>query len=208
MGLTERSVKDFLDAVAAATPTPGGGSVAALCGALSAALSRMVSALGIGKLGYEDVQEDLRLLETRGREVQARLLELIDRDAAAYDAVVTAMRRPKGTDTERKDRVNAIQAAYLRATEVPLETMEACCEALEIALVAAQKGNRSATTDAGVAALVAQAGVRGASLNARINLAALRNHGDRARLEERLAGVVERSDRVGHEVMALVEARM
>ncbi|MEK6810536.1 MAG: cyclodeaminase/cyclohydrolase family protein [Candidatus Thermoplasmatota archaeon] len=208
MGLADRSVRDFLEAVASSTPTPGGGSVAALSGALSAALSRMVSALAIGKQGYENVEEELRRLESRGQELQERLLRLVDEDAAAYDAVVAAMRRPKTTETEREGRVNAIQSAYLHATEVPLDTMEACSEALEIALIAAEKGNRSAVTDAGVAALLAQAGVRGASLNARINLAALRDHAVRAQLEERLAAIIEKADKVGHEVMALVEGRL
>ena len=208
MGLADRSVRDFLEAVVSSTPTPGGGSVAALSGALSAALSRMVSALAIGKQGYENVEEELRQLESRGQELQERLLRLVDEDAAAYDAVVAAMRRPKTTETEREGRVNAIQSAYLHATEVPLDTMEACSEALEIALIAAEKGNRSAVTDAGVAALLAQAGVRGASLNARINLAALRDHAVRAQLEERLAAIIEKADKVGHEVMALVEGRL
>ncbi len=208
MGLADRSVRDFLEAVASSTPTPGGGSVAALSGALSAALSRMVSALAIGKQGYENVEEELRRLESRGQELQQRLLRLVDEDAAAYDAVVAAMRRPKTTEAEREGRVNAIQSAYLHATEVPLDTMEACSEALEIALAAAEKGNRSAVTDAGVAALLAQAGVRGASLNARINLAALRDHAVRAQLEERLAAIIEQADKVGHKVMALVEGRL
>ena len=208
MGLADRSVRDFLEAVASSTPTPGGGSVAALSGALSAALSRMVFALAIGKQGYENVEEELRRLETRGQELQQRLLRLVDEDAAAYDAVVAAVRRPRTTETEREARVNAIQSAYLHATEVPLDTMEACSEALEIALVAAEKGNRSAVTDAGVAALLAQAGVRGASLNARINLAALRDHAVRAQLEERLAAIIEQADKIGQEVTALVEGRL
>lgn len=208
MGLADRSVRDFLEAVASANPTPGGGSVAALSGALSAALSRMVAVLAIGKQGYENVEEELRRLESRGQELQERLLRLVHEDAAAYDAVVAAMRRPKTTEMEREGRVNSIQSAYLHATEVPLDTMEACSEALEIALIAAEKGNRSAVTDAGVAALLAQAGVRGASLNARINLAALRDHAVRAQLEERLAAIIAQADKVGREVMALVEGRL
>ena len=208
MGLTDRTVKDFLEALAASTPTPGGGSVAALCGALSAALSRMVSGLAIGKQGYEPVQEDLKLLEPRARDIQSRLVALIDSDAQAYEAVVAAMRRPKGTDAEKAARGAAIQEAYLRASEVPLQTMEACSEALEIALVAAQKGNRNAVTDAGAAALTADAGLRAASLNVRINLGALRDVAARTRIETRLNDLLKRAGERSGEVLAAVESRM
>jgi len=208
VGLADRSVEEFLEAIAASTPTPGGGSVAALCGALSAALSRMVSNLAIGKQGYESVHDHLVGLEGRAGDLQRRLVRLMEEDASAYDMVVAAMRRPKTNNAEREARVVAIQAAYLHATEVPLRTMEACSEALEIALEAAEKGNRSAITDAGVAALLAEAGLRGASLNARINLAAIRDHSIRAKLEQRLSSILSKADKVGHDVMALVEGRL
>jgi formiminotetrahydrofolate cyclodeaminase len=208
MGLTDRGVREFLEAVAAPTPTPGGGSVAALCGALSAALSRMVAGLAAGKQGYEDAQEDLRALQMRARDLQNRLLALVERDAAAYDGVVAAMKRPKGTDAEKAARVLAMQEAYVKASEVPLETMEACLEALELALLAAQKGNRSAVTDAGAAALLAEAGLRAASLNVRINLTALKDGATRARIESRLADLLERADKVGRDALAFVEGRM
>ena len=208
MGLTERTVGEFLEAVAASTPTPGGGSVAALCGALSTALSRMVAGLAIDKQGYEAVQGDLTGLQDRAVGLQARLLALVDSDAAAYDGVVAAMRRPKATEAEKTARVAAIQAAYLQASEVPLQTMEACVEALGLSLEAAQKGNRNAVTDAGAAALLAGAGVRAASLNVRINLTALKDGQVRSRIETRLHELLQRADKTGHEALAYVEGRI
>ena len=101
-----------------------------------------------------------------------------------------------------------MQKAYERATTVPLDTMQSCSEALALALVAAQKGNRNAITDAGVAALVAEAGLRSAALNVRINLAALKDNALRARVEERLEAILKEADTVGHEVIALVENRL
>ncbi|MGQ0796503.1 MAG: cyclodeaminase/cyclohydrolase family protein, partial [Methanobacteriota archaeon] len=145
MGVTDDTVGRFLDAVAAPTPTPGGGSVSALVAALSVALSRMVARLALDKKGYEDRQADLRDMQVRAAAVQARLTALVDEDARAYDAVLAAMRRPRGTDSERSDRVARIQEAYRRATQVPLETMRLGVEALALAEAAAEKGNRSAT---------------------------------------------------------------
>ncbi len=208
MGIGGERVSAVLEAVAAAAPTPGGGAVAALCGALSVALARMVSNLAIGKEGYEGVQEDLRRLEARGRALQGRLVALADEDAKAYEAVIAARRMPKGSERERTARVEEMQAAYQRATEVPLETMAACAEALGLALEAARKGSRGAVTDAGVAALTAEAGLRGAGLNVRINLMSLKDAKIRAGLEERLEALLVEADRVGQEVLALVEGRI
>ncbi len=169
--MKDTTVEQFLAAVAAPTPTPGGGSVSALAGALSAALSRMVAGLARGKRGYEGVESELEQIEIRGEVIQARLEALINEDARAYEAVIAAMRMPKSSEKEKAARVNAMQAAYRKATEVPLETMEHCVEALELAEASVKKGNRSATTDAAVAILLAEAAIRGASLNCAVNLA-------------------------------------
>jgi len=208
VGVEDRKIGEYLEAIAAPTPTPGGGSVAALCGALSAALSRMVANLAIGKEGYESVQTELADLNRRAKTLQDRLLVLMEEDATAYDAVVAAMRLPKKTDPEKAARVRAMQQAYERATMAPLNTMQACSDAIGLALVAAQEGNRNAITDAGVAALVAEAGLRGAGLNVRINLSALRDNALRAEIEARLARILTEADRVGHDVLALVEGRI
>ncbi len=202
------SLEEFLERVAASTPTPGGGTVSAICGAMSAALSRMVANLAVGKQGYEAAQSDLVSIESKGKDLQRRFLDLAERDAKAYDAVVAAMRLPKGTDAERAARKDAMQAAYKRATEVPMMTIRAALDGLELARLAAEKGNRNAITDAGVAALTAEAGIRAASLNVRINLTALRDNALRSRIEDRLAAILRDADRVGHETMALVEGRL
>src|SRR3989442_10485126 len=174
VGMKDRTLEEFLAAVAAPTPTPGGGSVSALAGALSVALSRMVAGLARGKKGYEGVEAELAQLETRAKKTQARLEALIDEDAKAYDAVMEAMRLPKSTETEKAARVEAMQRAYRKATEVPLETMERCIEALELAEGAVKKGNRGAVTDAAVAVLLAESAIRWVSLNCSINIASIR----------------------------------
>lgn len=208
MGVTDETVGGFLEAVGAPTPTPGGGSVSALVAALSVALSRMVAGLALDKKGYENHQADLRELLARAARVQARLTALVDEDAQAYEGVLAAMRSPRDTDGERAERVARMQAAYRRATEVPLETMRLGVEALELALAAADKGNRAATTDAGVAILLSEAAIRGASLNARVNLASIRDDAFRDATEHELRTLLARAQETGHRAMALVEGRL
>jgi len=206
--MKDRTLEEFLAAVAAPTPTPGGGSVSALAGALSVALSRMVAGLARGKKGYESVESELAQLEGRAKKTQARLEALIDEDAKAYDAVMAAMRLPKSTDQEKAARVEAMQHAYRRATEVPLETMERCIEALELAEAAVKKGNRGAVTDAAVAVLLAESAIRGASLNCSINLASIRDEAFRTQAEARVENLLKRADENGHEAMAVVTSRL
>jgi formiminotetrahydrofolate cyclodeaminase len=208
VGVKDSTVEEFLAQVAAPTATPGGGSVSALAGALSAALSRMVAGLARGKKGYEAVERELSEIEARGKSLQERLEALVEEDATAYEAVLAAMRLPKGSDAEKEARVAAMQAAYRKATEVPLETMERCTEALELAEAAVKKGNRSATTDAAAAILLAEAAIRGASLNAAVNLASIRDEGFRSQAEERVDRLLKRADEIGHEAMAVVTSRL
>src|SRR2546426_7075580 len=202
------SLESLLERIAANTPTPGGGTVSAICGALSAALSRMVANLARGKQGYEDVQSELAAIESRGKALQRRFLDLAEADAKAYDQVVAAMALPKARDADRAARKEAMQAAYQRATEVPMDTIRACLDALELAKLAAEKGNRSAITDAGVAALLAQAAMRGAALNVRINLAAIADAAWRSHRETDLESLLESGASLAHAVDDLVDARM
>jgi formiminotetrahydrofolate cyclodeaminase len=208
VGVKDSTVDEFLAQVAAPTATPGGGSVSALAGALSVALSRMVAGLARGKKGYESAEGELTELEARGKTIQARLEALVEEDAQAYEAVLAAMRLPKGSEQEKQIRVAAVQAAYQKATEAPLETMERCTEALELAEAAVKKGNRSATTDAAVAILLAEAAIRGASLNCAVNLASIRDESFRSQTEARVEDLLKRADEVGHEAMAIVTSRL
>jgi len=168
----------------------------------------MVANLAVGKPGYEHIQADLSQVDTRGIELQGRFLALASEDADAYDAVVAAMRLPKASDDERAARREAMQSAYQRAAQVPMETIGAALEALEIAALAAERGNRSAITDAGVAALLAEAAMRGAALNVRVNLAAIADEGWRERTERELGFLLEAGTKRANAIEALVESRM
>lgn len=182
--------------------------MSAICGALSAALSRMVANLAVDKAGYEVVQADLGAIEARGKALQRKFLDLAAEDARAYDGVVAAMRLPKAGDAERAARKDAMQEAYKRATEVPMETIRTSLDALELARRAAEKGNRNAITDVGVAAILAQAAMRAAALNVKINLAAIADLVWREGIETELEALLRRGAEDAHRLDDLVVSRM
>jgi glutamate formiminotransferase/formiminotetrahydrofolate cyclodeaminase len=172
--LVSMTVERFVDEVSSNSPAPGGGSVAALAGCLGAALAAMVANLTVGKAGYESAWTSSSALAERAQALKASLLAAVDEDTRAFDDVLSAMRLPKGTDTEKHARSEAIATAYEKATSVPLATARLCLEAIELTAEAAATGNRNSASDAGVGALLARAGVESAVLNVRINLPSVR----------------------------------
>lgn len=177
--------RSFVDAVASDSPTPGGGSVAALVGALSAALSSMVASLTLGREKYATVEDDVRELQGQARQVLASLLELASADSAAFEEVMTAYRMPRTTGEETEARRDAIDAALHKAIRVPLEIMASSLDAMRVAHRVAQLGNIKAVSDAGVAGYMGHAAVKSASLNVDVNVPGLRDleEGDRYRRE-------------------------
>ncbi len=177
---------DFLEAVAAPSPTPGGGSAAAHAGALGAALAEMVAGLTLGKKAYASVQEEMETLRQRAAALRAALTRGVSRDAAAFDAILEAFRLPKSTAEEKTARREAIQQATVRAAEVPLETARQAVEVMELALQAAAHGNRNAITDAAAGASLARAALTAAGYNVRINLGGLDDQETATRLLDEL----------------------
>jgi len=171
--LTDRTVTNLLEAFSEADPTPGGGSAAALAGATGAALLAMVA--GMPKSRTNAIAEREALDQAQGELLSQRdtLTDLIDRDAAAYDLVIAAFRRPKATEEEKADRRAAIQDATRVATEVPVETIRACVAALRAGQAAATHGNPSAASDVKVGFRLLMAAAEGARDNVEINLGGL-----------------------------------
>lgn len=170
--LPELRLGAFLERLSSSAPTPGGGSASALAGAAGAALLHMVIELTAGRPEAPD-DDTLAELRVAAAAWQSELLELVQRDAAAYDAVVAARRLPRGTEREVETRRVQLTGAIREATEVPLHIARRSAEVLALAERVARIGNRNAISDVGVAALLAGAGVRGAALNVRINLPSL-----------------------------------
>ncbi len=170
MKLVEMKISEFIEELSSDSPAPGGGSVAALSGALSAALSSMVCNLTIGKEKYKDVEYDMENILERLQNIKKRLLEIIDEDTEAFNQVMDAFKLPKNTEEEKKVRKEKIQEALKKAAHVPLETARLCAEIIEISKEVAEKGNKNSITDAGVSMIMADAGLKSAILNVKINL--------------------------------------
>ena len=160
----------FTDLLSTDAPAPGGGSVAALCGAVGSALSSMVAALTHGKKGYEAAFDRMEEIGVRAQAQKAAFLEDVDRDTEAFNKVLDAMRLPKATDVDRKSRDAAVLAAAKGATLVPLGVLRRCVDAAEVARAVVDQGNRNSISDGGVAALVLRAAAEAAYLNVKINL--------------------------------------
>ena len=168
--LIEKTVADLLDAFSSPDPTPGGGSAAALAGALGASLLAMVAGMKKTRTGAPAEREVLYAARADLLALQRALSELVDLDATAYSLVVAAYKQPRGTDEERRARQEAIQEAMLFATQVPLETMRACANVIRASRVVAASGNPSAWSDVRMGEQLALAGLRGGGYNVDINL--------------------------------------
>ncbi len=192
MKLTDKPVTNFLDELASNAPAPGGGSVASLSGALGAALVSMVCNLTLGKKGYEEVQDDISDLLAKSEALRQELTGLLEADVAAYTGYSQAAKMPRETDEQKAERAEAMQAALKVATDVPLRIAEAAVKVMDLCMPAAEKGNKWAVSDAGVAVLMAEAALRSAALNVLINLGSLKDQAfvaeRRTKLESLLAG--------------------
>ncbi|HPR17837.1 MAG TPA: glutamate formimidoyltransferase [Candidatus Cloacimonadota bacterium] len=171
--LVNMTLTHFADELSTDSPAPGGGSVAALCSSISGALSAMVSNLTFGKKGYEKVWEEAASLAEAGQKVKELSLHAIDTDTLAFYAMMEAMRLPKNSDEEEKIRKAAIQETTKKAILVPLETLEIAWQAVELAQKVAAIGNANALSDAGVAAITANAAAKAAYLNVKINMGSI-----------------------------------
>jgi formiminotetrahydrofolate cyclodeaminase len=168
--LTDLPLHEFLERLGSSDPVPGGGSAAALAAAMGAALVAMVAELTIGRPAYAEHEETIRKIRFDAIERRSELVELAQQDADAYDVVVRARHLPKDTEAEKAARSSALEAAMVEAARIPLRAAVVASEVLDLAERIAPIGNKNAASDAGVAAQLAAAGLRGALLNVRINL--------------------------------------
>ncbi len=186
MSAKTETIGKFLDELASDAPTPGGGGAAALAGAMGAALVSMVCNLTIGKKNYEAVSEDLKKTLARAEELREMLTKGVDEDVAAFNTLMGAYGLPRGSDEEKAARSAAIQEALKVATLAPLATCKVCYEVIALSKEAADKGNLNVISDAGVAVLAANAGLRSCALNVFINAKSIK---DRDFAEKQLADV-------------------
>jgi len=186
------TLSGFVEAVASSAPVPGGGSVVAHVGALGAALAEMVAGLTIGRKKYVAVEGEMKELAARAVTLGARLAALVKEDSDSYALVSAAYKLQKETPVQVAARDAAIQAALMKAAAVPLETARACVAVAKLAASCAQNGNTNAVSDAGVAALLAEAACKGAAYNVRINVSSMSDpHAGRELADEAAALVHE-----------------
>lgn len=205
---TKKTLNAFLDELASPSPAPGGGSVAALSGALGAALTSMVCNLTIGKKKYAEVEDELKRIRQQSEDLRGQFTALIDKDTAAFNKVMEAYGLPKETEPQKALRAAAIREATKEATLVPLEVMKHCIDALALAQQVASKGNPSAVSDAGVSALMLHAAAAGAALNVKINLNALSEPDFVGWKSEEVESLLNTSSMMLEEIQAVIDSRL
>jgi formiminotetrahydrofolate cyclodeaminase len=201
------SVQRFLDELASSAPTPGGGTAAAVCGAMGAALAEMVAALTLSKEKFAEVHATVRSIAEGAGTARAELVALSSEDALAYDRVVEARRLPRETEAQKTARAAAIEAANRVATEVPMRTARAAVRLLAALPELVEKGNPSAASDAGSAALLLEASAAAALLNVGINLPGIQDPAFLAEMNRQTMELTEESQRLRDQVLALVHKK-
>jgi glutamate formiminotransferase/formiminotetrahydrofolate cyclodeaminase len=183
--LMSLNLRQFADVLSTDTPTPGGGSAAALCGALAAALASMVANLTVGKKGYESVDREMRAVAVRAQALKDGLLDAVDRDARAFDRVMEALRLPKASPEQARAKDDALEEATKEATLVPLEVLEKSIDAVKLARIVSAEGYKSSLSDAGAAGLLGLAAGGAAYYNVLINLPGLKDDKFKTRIRRR-----------------------
>ena len=206
--IKDKSIQLFLDELASKSATPGGGSVSALMGAQSAALTSMVCNLTIGKPKYAEVEAEMQALLQKSEALREKLTGLIKADVDVFNRLMAAYGLPKETDEDKAARTEAIQTVLKAATEVPLECARACAEAIELSRCAANKGSLGVISDAGAATMAGYGGLKSAALNVYINTGSLKDRQfAEAKLAE-LATILKDVDVAVEEIYQMVKTKL
>ena len=206
--LVKMTVKGFAEETSRESPAPGGGSVAAYMGALGAALGTMVANLSAHKPGWDDRWEEFSRWADKGQALSEELLVLVDEDTRAFNKIMEAFGLPKKTEEDKRLRSEAIQAATLFATQVPLQTMQAAFGAFELCQAMAEFGNPNSVSDAGVGALAARAAVLGAGLNVKINAASLKDRETADKMIAEAEQLIAEAQKKEAEIIGIVERKI
>jgi glutamate formiminotransferase/formiminotetrahydrofolate cyclodeaminase len=206
--LAKMNLREFCNETLSDSPAPGGGSVAALMGALGASLGGMVANLSAGKRGWDDKLEYFSNWAVKAQQLKDELLSLVDEDTTAFNKVMDAFALPKEATEEKAARAAAIEQATKYAAEVPLKVMETASKSYELLAEMAERGNPASVSDVGVGALATRACIEGAALNVRINLAQLKDEKFKGVLEEKVRSVCAHSVAKFKEISQAVESKL
>jgi glutamate formiminotransferase/formiminotetrahydrofolate cyclodeaminase len=206
--LVKMDVRDFCNETLSDSPAPGGGSVAALMGALGASLGGMVANLSAGKRGWDDRIEYFSKWAVKAQQLKDELLSLVDEDTNAFNKVMDAFALPKNSPEEKAARTSAIEEATKHAAEVPLKVMKTAAKSYELLSEMANNGNPASVSDVGVGALATRACIGGAAMNVRINLGQLKDKKFRSRLQKRVQKVSADSQILFRKIIRIVERKL
>lgn len=206
--LVELTGREFINAVSSESPAPGGGSVAAFAGALSAALVNMVINLSIGKEKFQEHEEELRKIRKKSHELQERLTHYVDEDTRTFNLVMEAYKMPKDTEEAKAKRSEAIQGAMKKAAELPLEVAKCCLEIIKFSDVVITRGNPNCLSDGGVGCLMAHAGLKGAIFNVQINLGSIKDEEYKARLVDEIKNIENEAENLTKQIIAKVKSQL
>ena len=206
--LIDKKIHNFLEELASNSPTPGGGSVAALAGALGAALISMVGNLTIGKKKYEDVEEDIKKIISSSEKLRYELSQLIEEDVKAFNNFMATYKMPKETEDEKKIRTEKIQESLIETAKVPLKVAYKCLEVLSLSKEVAEKGNVNVISDAGVAALMAEAALESAILNVKINLIMIKDEKVKKELSSSIKEILLKEKGQKEKVLEIIDGKI
>lgn len=204
----EMTLEHCCRVLAGREPAPGGGSAAAVAGALGAGLLAMVARLTVGRPKYQASWESMKRVRDRGDVLYGRFLELADRDAAAYGRVMDAFKLPQDDEAAKARRSEAIQEATLGAARAPMETLRTAEQCLELAAAAVDHGNVNCLTDAGVAVSMIRTAAVGAAYNVKINLGSLRDEQMKSRFWQESQSLQDRVEHTCRELADKIENRL
>jgi formiminotetrahydrofolate cyclodeaminase len=206
--LIEKKVSNFLDELASNSPTPGGGSVAALAGALGAGLISMVCNLTIGKNKYEGVEEEIKRILNFSEKLRYELSQLIEEDVKVFNNFMATYKMPKETELEKEIRTKKIQESLIEAVKVPLKIAYKCINILDLSREVAEKGNINAVSDAGVAVLMAEAAFESAILNVKINLKMIKDEKEKIKITSSIKDLLLKATGQREKVLEIVERKI
>ncbi|MGB6370551.1 MAG: cyclodeaminase/cyclohydrolase family protein [Atribacterota bacterium] len=206
--LIDKKVSNFLNELASNSPTPGGGSVAALAGALGVALISMVGNLTVGKKKYEDVEEDIKKIISSSEKLRYELSQLIEEDVKVFNNFMATYKMLKETEDEKKRRAEMIQESLIKAAKVPLKVAYKCLDILILSQEVAEKGNVNVVSDAGVAVLMAEAALESAILNVKINLKMIKDEKTKEELSSSIKEILLKEKGQKEKVLEIVEEKI
>ena len=206
--LLDSNLREFANELSVDSPAPGGGSTAALCGALSASLSSMVSNLTVGKKEYKNVQKDVKEIAVKAQSLKDEFLRAVDLDTIAFNKLMEAYRLPKKTEEQKQERDQAVEEAVKEATMVPFGVLEKSIDALNLAREIALKGNKNSLSDAGVAGLTGQVAAEGAYYNIKINLPNLQDSEFKSKIKKQATSLKKKAVKLGDELKEIIEKEL